>query len=223
MPLRKKPRRPVYIGLRLPRIPRRVKIRLLIFVVSVFFVATALRASAFLRELTAEMAVSDAVDMVTLAVNDAVSRVMAEGDYSYDYFVTLEKDVDGNIAAVSTNMSRINAVSAEILSEVVNAAANGKMDLLVPLGNLLGSNLLLGKGPDVPVEIITLTSSYIDIENELVSTGINQAKHKIILKIDVDIDILVPWDVITTRVESSVLIAETVIVGRVPDTYVAVE
>lgn len=223
MPLRKKPRRPVYIGLNLPRIPRRVKIRLTVLLVVAVLLLMVLKASSFLRELTGEMAMSDAVDMVTLSVNKAVSRIMAEGDYSYDYFVTLEKDVDGNIAAVSTNMSRINAVSAEILSEVVEAAANGKLDIRVPLGNLLGSNLLLGKGPEVPVEIITLTSSYIDIENELVSTGINQAKHKIILKIDVDIDILIPWDVITTTVESSVLIAETVIVGRVPETYVDVE
>lgn len=223
MPLRKKPRRPVYIGLRLPQIPRSVKIRLILFAAFIFLLVSLLQASAFLRDLTAEMAMSDAVDMVTLAVNEAVQDIMAEGDYGYDYFVNMEKDVDGNITAVSTNMSRINSVSAEILSRVVEAAANGQLDLRVPIGNLLGSNILLGKGPEVTVEIITLTSSYIDIENELVSTGINQAKHKIVLKIDVDIDILVPWDVLTTTVESSVLIAETVIVGRVPETYVSVE
>ena len=100
---------------------------------------------------------------------------------------------------------------------------NGILNIRVPIGNLLGSNILMGKGPEVPVEVITLTSSYIDIENEIVSTGINQAKHKIILKVDVDIDILIPWDVLTTRVESNVLIAETVIVGAVPETYVDVE
>ncbi len=166
---------------------------------------------------------SDAVDMVTLAVNETVNRIMAEGDYGYDYFVTIEKDNEGNVAAISANMSRINAVSARVLSEVVEAAENGVLDIKVPLGNLLGSNILMGKGPDVLIEVITLTSSYIDIENELVSTGINQAKHKIILKIDVDVDILIPWDVLTTRVESNVLIAETVIVGEVPETYVAVE
>lgn len=223
MPFRRKPRRPVYIGVSFPRIPRRLLLKILCIALCVFALIGIARAAAFLRELTGQMAMSDAIDMVTLAVNETVSRVMAEGDYSYDYFVSLEKDVDGNVAAISTNMSRINAVSAEILSEVVAAAENGTLDIKVPLGNLLGSNILLGKGPDIPVEIITLTSSYIDIENELVSTGINQAKHKILLKIDVDIDILIPWDVLTTTVESNVLIAETVIVGRVPETYVNVE
>ncbi len=181
------------------------------------------KAVSYLRRLTGEMAISDATDMVTLAVNDTVSKIMSEGDYSYDYFVSIEKDINGNVAAISANMSRINSVSAQILAEVVEAAENGILNIRVPIGNLLGSNILMGKGPEVPVEVITLTSSYIDIENEIVSTGINQAKHKIILKVDVDIDILIPWDVLTTRVESNVLIAETVIVGAVPETYVDVE
>ena len=212
----------------MPRfIPRRGKahrgmgIIVLVLVLAMIFFF--FRAASYLRRLTGEMAMSDAIDMVTLAVNQSVSRIMAEGDYAYDYFVTIEKDNSGNIAAISANMSRINAVSARVLSEVVAAAENGVLKIKVPLGNLLGSNILMGKGPEVPVEVITLTSSYIDIENELVSTGINQAKHKIILKVDVDIDILIPWDLLTTRVESNVLIAETVIVGQVPDTYIDVE
>ena len=192
-----------------------------VLLISVFIFG--LKAVSYLRRLTGEMAMSDAIDMVTLAVNNTVNRIMAEGDYTYDYFVSIEKDVNGNVAAISANMSRINAVSAQVLSEVVSAAQNGVLDIKVPLGNLLGSNILMGKGPEVPVEVITLTSSYIDIENEIISTGINQAKHKIILKVDVDIDILIPWDVLTTRVESNVLIAETVIVGKVPETYVDVE
>ena len=195
----------------------------LIIILIVSFLVFGFKSVSYLRRLTGEMAISDATDMVTLAVNDTVSHIMAEGDYSYDYFVTIEKDINGNVAAISANMSRINAVSAQILSEVVAAAENGILDIRVPIGNLLGSNILMGKGPEVPIDVITLTSSYIDIENEIVSTGINQAKHKIILKVDVDIDILIPWDVLTTRVESNVLIAETVIVGKVPETYVDVE
>lgn len=197
--------------------------RILVLVLCLTVLIFCFKAVFYLRRLTGEMAMSDAIDMVTLAVNNTVRRIMSEGNYSYDYFVSIEKDNEGNVAAISANMSRINAVSAQILSEVVEAAENGVLKIKVPLGNLLGSNILMGKGPEVPIEVITLTSSFIDIENELISTGINQAKHKIILKIDVDVDILVPWDLLTTRVESHVLIAETVIVGRVPDTYVDVE
>jgi len=70
------------------------------------------------------------------------------------------------------------------------------------------------------VQVIMLTSSLVRFDNALSSTGINQSRHAITLKADVDIDILIPWETISTTVETDILIAETVIVGRVPNTYV---
>lgn len=178
------------------------------------------RAGAFLKELAASMAMSDATDIVTMAINDTIKNKMAEGAYDYSYFVSLEKDGEGNVTAITTNMSRINSFSAEVLSDVAAAADSGRLDISIPLGNLLGLSLTLGKGPDIPVDIIMLTSSFTKFQNELVSSGINQTRHQIILKVTVDIDILIPWDTMSTRVETDTLIAETVVVGKVPDTYI---
>ena len=105
------------------------------------------------------------------------------------------------------------------MQEVIAATNNGLEDINIPIGNLLGSNLLLGRGPKVPVKIIMLTSSYSDFRNELEAVGINQVKHQIILEVRVQIDVLLPWEVQSTEVVSEVLIAETVLVGKVPDTY----
>ena len=116
-------------------------------------------------------------------------------------------------------MARINTLSSEILQEVIAATNNGLEDINIPIGNLLGSNLLLGRGPKGPVKIIMLTSSYSDFRNELEAVGINQVKHQIILEVRVQIDVLLPWEVQSTEVVSEVLIAETVLVGKVPDTY----
>ena len=87
------------------------------------------------------------------------------------------------------------------------------------MGNLLGSTLLLGRGPLVPVEITMLTSSRVDLKNELISAGINQTKHQIKLDVVIDIDVILPWSTVSTRVDSEILVAETVVVGRVPETY----
>ena len=185
--------------------------------------ALAVRASAYLKQLAGEMALSDASDLVTIAINDTINRKMSEGQYSYDYFVSFEKDNEGRITAISTNMSRVNTFSSEVLRDIVTATNSGGLEIEVPLGNLLGMNLTLGKGPKIPVEIIMLTSSYTDFRNELVSAGINQTKHQIILEVVVDIDVLIPWDTVSTQVVSETLIAETVIVGDVPETYVNTE
>jgi sporulation protein YunB len=181
------------------------------------------KASLYLKTLAGEMALSDASDIIILAINDTVKRKMTEGQYEYDYFVSLEKDGQGNIAAISANMANINTFASQVLADVVDAADRGQLDIEIPLGNLLGMNLSLGRGPKIPVEIIMLTSSRTDFKNELTASGINQTKHQIILEVVVDVDILVPWDTLSTQVVSQVLIAETVIVGQVPETFVNVE
>ncbi len=173
----------------------------------------------YLRRVASQMAVSDATDCVTLAINNAIYEVMSEGLFDYGYFVRLEKDSAGRVAAVSTNMARINTVSAQLLREVVRSADGGKIEIKVPLGNLIGTDLLHGRGPDVPVEIIILTSSSVRFRNEISSAGINQTRHQILLEIRVDIDVMIPWDTVSTCVTSEVLAAETVIVGEVPRFY----
>lgn len=173
----------------------------------------------YLKDVAGAIALSDATDMITEAVNEAIGQKMREGLYDYDYFVTLQKDAEGGITAISANMARINTLSSEILQTVIDTTNSGELNLEIPLGNLLNSNLLLGRGPDIPVKIIMLTSSYADFRNELSDAGINQTKHQIILEIQVDIDVLMPWEVRSTHVLSEVIVAETIIVGRVPDTY----
>lgn len=179
--------------------------------------------SLYLRNLSTEIALSDARDAVTLAISDAIYEHMAAGNYGYDHFVTLEKDGSGHVTAITTNMSRINALSNRVLRDVVEASESGVLDISVPLGNLLGLNLMLGRGPDVPVKIVTLTSSYADFRNDLVSVGINQTKHQIILEVVVEIDILIPFKTITAEVVSEILIGETIIMGEVPETYLSME
>jgi sporulation protein YunB len=201
------------------RLIRKKRDLLRFFFIFGIILALVIPSGLYLTDLTSQMAISDATDMVILAVNETINNAMSGNDYDYSDFVTLERDDDGNIAAIVTDMVKINALSSQILKDVVHAADSGQLDIQVHLGNLLGSDFLQGRGPLIPLKITMLTSSRIDFKNDFVSAGINQTKHQIILDVTVDIDILIPWDVISTQVVSEVLIAETVIVGKVPETY----
>lgn len=177
----------------------------------------------FLGNLTTQMAVSDATDIVTKAVNDSINEVIGRGVYGFDYFITLEKDADGNVTAISSDMANINTLSTEILNSVIESTDNGVIEINIPAGNLSGLNLLLNKGPDVKVDIIMLTSSRVDFRNEVVSCGINQAKYQLVLEVTIDIDILVPWGTESATTVTEVIVADTVVVGKVPDTYLNME
>ena len=214
-------RRSVYDGLGLQQLPRRrskALIALAIVVLALALCALGL----YLRSLSRDIAISDARDAVTLAVNGCVSRIMRERAYGYDDFVMLEKDAEGNITAITANTAQINTLSAELMAEIARAADSESLDVRIPLGSLLGSNLLMGRGPEIPVQIRMLTSSFVRFNNDLISTGINQSRHVITLRANVDVDIMIPLATVSTTVETDILIAETVIVGRVPDTYLNV-
>lgn len=176
-------------------------------------------AALFLKDLSSQIAVSDASDIVTVQINSAIAQIMREGNYDGDYFVTFEKNDRGEVTAISSNMARINALSAQILDRVIGATDNRTLTVEIPLGNLTGVSLLMGRGPAVPVKIIALTSSRVEFKNNIVTAGINQTKHQIDLEVMVDIDILIPWATENTRVVTEVLIADTIVVGQVPETY----
>ena len=200
-------------------VPKRSSIRWSAWFFTLALMAFLVCMSIYFRSISTQIAISDASDLVSMRINKAIAEIMSEGNYGGDYFVTFEKGDSGEVTAISCNMARVNALSAEILDRVVGATENYTATVHIPLGNLTGLSLLMGRGPKVPVEIVTLTSSRVEFNNGIVTAGINQTKHQITLCIKVDIDILVPWGSESTQVVTDVLIADTVIVGQVPGTY----
>ena len=197
---------------------RKIPVLLILTVLTVLIVL-----ALFFRRLSIQIAVSDAVDIVNSAVNDAVSEIISEGGYDFNYFVNLSKDESGNITAISSNMSHINSLSTEILERVMETADDGSIDVGIPLGNLLGINLLTGTGPEINVEVVMLTSSKTDFKSIIQSAGINQSEYQLMLEVTIDIDVMVPWATESATTVTEVLIADTVIVGNVPETYLNLE
>lgn len=191
----------------------------LVFLVSfLLFLIPAVR---YFRALTGAMAISNAADLITRTVSDIVEEKMMELGEEERSFVTFEKDDAGAVTAIITDTPRVNILSSELLDAVIAAANRGDLNISVPMGDLLGISLLLGRGPRVPMKITMLTSSRVEVKNVLTSAGINQTKHQLFLEVHVDTDVLLPWEIRSAAVVNEVLVAETVIVGRTPETYVS--
>lgn len=189
------------------------------FVFALIVLVGALHIGDVLRELSGQMALSDAKDTAIDTVNEAMLLMMSRGNYDYDYFVDLGVSADGQVTSLNANMSRINAFSAALL-DYVGQLDRKNIVVSIPLGNLTGSSLLLGRGPEIEIQMIMLTSPHIEFHSELSAAGINQTEHRLLLDVVVDIDVLVPWGSVETQATTEVLIAQTVIVGRVPNLYV---
>ena len=152
--------------------------------------------------------------------NDAIARQISEGDIRYDRIVYFEKDLDGRITALKTNMSEVNRLKTDILN-IINdeILALDTMDLGIPLGSLILPQFFSGKGPQIPVHILSIRNSDAVFSSNFSQAGINQTLHQLTMVVSIDVAMLVLAKTSSFTVTSEVVVAETVIVGEVPQTF----
>ena len=158
------------------------------------------------------------------AINAAIADQIAEGEFDYDRMVTIEKDANGNVAAIRTNIGELNRLKTSVLQRMDEELEQLSMEQLgVPIGSVLLPELFSGRGPLVPVRVLAVRTSDASFRNSFQSAGINQTLHSIYIDIHVCITILTWTGTSEINVDSAVVAAETVIVGTVPTTYFGME
>jgi len=155
-------------------------------------------------------------------VGEAINEEIAMSNLAYDDLISFEKAVDGKISALKTNILTINRLKSTLAVVILNKLAGMEdINLYIPVGNLLNGEFLSGRGPRIEVILIPVGSVVTDIRNVFTSAGINQTRHQIMLDVWVSVSIILPFSVETTDIFTSVSIAETIIVGDVPNMYMA--
>lgn len=158
------------------------------------------------------------------AINEAIQEQISDGEIDYDKMVTIEKDAAGNVTAMRANIGKINFLRTRILTRIDEKLMDLSIEELgVPVGSVVLPELFSGRGPNLPVRVIAVRTSDAAFRNEFQEAGINQTLHRIFFDIHVVVTILSLEGRQEIPVESSVLVAETVIVGQVPTTYIDME
>ena len=172
------------------------------------------------RDVIRELAETQVKNTTSDLTNDAIAKQIADGIIQYDRIVYFEKDLDGRITALKTNMSEVNRLKTDILN-IINdeILALDTSDIGVPLGSLFLPELLSGKGPSIPVHILSIRNSDATFLSNFSQAGINQTLHQLTMVVSVDVAILVLGQTGSFTVTSEVVVAETVIVGDVPNTF----
>ena len=69
------------------------------------------------------------------------------------------------------------------------------------------------------MRILAIRNSDAAFESSFTHAGINQTLHRLNMSVLVDVAVLVLGKTVNFTVESQVVVAETIIVGEVPDTF----
>ena len=171
-----------------------------------------------LRPVVEELAVVQVQNRVTGDINAALSDLNTD----YERLVTARQDQQGAVLAITTDMAAVNDLRNQVAERVLSAVEEIDVhELGVPLGSLLDMDLAWAKGPAIRVHSLVAGTSDVQVHSEFVSAGINQTRHRILLDINVPLTVILPGISVETLVFVQVCVAETVIVGHVPQTMLS--
>jgi sporulation protein YunB len=189
-------------------------IALAVFILGNYFIGN------HLRPIMTQMARVEVDQLASRVINQAIVKRITDDNVTYSGLVHFEKDIYGQITALKTDIVSVNRLRADITEEVLQSLKQiDTSRLAIPMGNLVNSDIFSGRGPRIPLRIVPLGTVSAGFSNQFTAAGINQTRHQIMMDIEVDISILLPGFSVGTQVATQVSIAETVIVGAVPDSY----
>ena len=203
---------------------QRNRLRLIVAVTVIIISGLTLLFRIRLAPMAEQLIVTQVDNQASDAINAAIADQIAEGEFDYDRMVTIEKDANGHVTAIRTNIGELNRLKTSVLQRMDEKLEQLSTEQLgVPIGSVLLPELFSGRGPLVPVRVLAVRTSDASFRNSFQSAGINQTLHSIYIDIHVCITILTWTGTSEINVDSAVVAAETVIVGTVPTTYFGME
>ena len=167
-----------------------------------------------------ELARTQVTNSTSDLINDAVAKQIDTGKIAYDRIVYFEKDLNGRITALKTNIGEVNILKTQTLNVINEEILEiDQTSLGIPVGSLILPEFLSGRGPMIPVKIMSVRNSDASFHSAFTHAGINQTMHQLNMNVVVDVTVLVLGRTLTFTVSSQVVVAETIIVGDVPDTF----
>ena len=193
--------------------------RVVIGLIALLLISLVIVAMVNVTKVLKAIAEANMRSITTVAVNDAIYYTLSDG-IRYEDLVTVERGDDGTIRSITSNAFQINRIARDTAyMSQQNLQEMSEDGIEVPLGAFLGIEAWAGFGPKIHIKIIPISNVSCAFSSKFVAEGINQTKHSIYLDVVADISIVMPSGTSNFASLTEVLIAESVIVGTVPDVY----
>lgn len=177
-----------------------------------------------LRPVLEDTARTQVVNQMTGVLEHAAQEALSQQPSEDAALVTIERDADGAITALTTDMSRLNVLRAQIVTQVLQELESVDVSTIqIPLGSLLDSELIWARGPAIKARAMTVGTISAEFESDFTAAGVNQTLHRIWLEMSVPLTVMLPGGEVQAELNSRLCVAETVIVGNVPSTYLQMD
>lgn len=160
--------------------------------------------------------------LATIITNQQSTIVMNK--YQYEQLYTTEKDSNGNIIIIKSNIVPINNMISELTERIqkeFDNIENSKVEMA--LGSISGIYFLSGAGPEIPIDVAVTGTVDTELKSEFIAQGINQTLHRVYVNFECNMKIVTPLKSYAKKITNQVIVAEHVIVGNIPGSYYNIE
>ncbi len=188
---------------------------------AIIFLIAVLLLDAKLRPAIYDLAALEAYAVSSKTVNSAVEKALYENAPAYSELVDINYSDSNIITGITTDIVKMNLFKSQV-TKAIDEAFNEKnnTEVTVSAGTASGITLFSGFGPHIDIDIGISSSTQSDFENVFQSAGINQTQHSVMLNVETTVMLSLPGKRVSQTVETSFCVAQTVIVGSVPDVMV---
>ncbi len=173
-----------------------------------------------LTRVVLSMAQAQARAMAVQVLNQSAAELLSTGGVTYEGLMNVTTDSSGQVRLIQANTPEMNRLaSAASLLAQERLQQRGDQVVRVPLGSALGLTLFGGAGPKVAVRILPVGSVHAQFHTDFQTAGINQTRHRVTLVLTAQVQMVVPTGAQRVEVSTQVAMAESIIVGDVPDTF----
>jgi len=159
----------------------------------------------------------------TDVINQAVDDTLYEMEVNSESLVTYYYDGEGNFQSFGVNSVLINKISSEIIYNINEQMENYNEEVLtIPMGKLLGNSIFANFGPPIHVKIQPYGTAATNYHSSFTATGINQINHRIWIKVDLIMQVIIPFDSTRVTVSQDITMIDRVINGQIPEQYINV-
>ena len=201
---------------------RRKNIKLII---ALFFIAAAIiffTVRFFI--VTNEIARAQAARITTNTVNNIANHFLSDNSDLYSNIIVKDKTPDGNIAAINTDIEKINRLQTEMAEAILKGLSESDgITVKIPIGNVIGLPILLNVGPRISYKIAPVSNVRVKFEDSFKTAGINQTQFSVNLLIDTDVIYSLSAYQNKLSIASTIPVVQLVLVGDIPDNYANIE
>ena len=173
-----------------------------------------------LQPTVSRVARTQVQNAILAQVEQTMQSLLLDHAPEYGEMVKLQYGPDGSLSSLSTDPLFMNRLRSALVDGLLEDLADMNVhQISIPVGSLIPSELFWGRGPDIRINALSVGSISAEYESEFTGAGVNQTMHRILLKLEIPATVLLPLCKVELSVDTAFCIAETVIVGQVPNAY----